>query len=168
MDTTSLVSLGIAILVILTVQTLVIAALAGHMFIRHADQRYAEEALKVRRKSDLQWRNISAPVAVTRMIPNTRTAQIHPRTHVPDVTTSIHRDPTPPLPQRNPAPVVPPRPQNPTPDHSFANDPVDSVRSSMYSQESQGYSADHGISMANGVHDTPVSLTNFYHPERPV
>jgi len=152
MDTSSLaslVALGIGILVILTVQMLVIASLTAHLFLRHHEQRSDEEKIRARRSRELQLRNISAPVAATRMIPHTGiTERLHGDIDTAANTESLHalyREPWVPflLRPRNITPPLPPRPQNPTPNHQQACEPGMSLNSSVYSQESShGYDAD--------------------------
>lgn len=150
MDTSrlaSLVALGIGILVILTVQMLVVAALAAHLFLRHHEQRPDEEKIRAERSRELQLRNISAPVPATRMMPHTGITQHQHRNTATD-TESLHalyREPGVPflLRPRNVTPPLPSRPQNPTPNHRQAREPGMSVNSSVYSQElSHGYDAD--------------------------
>jgi hypothetical protein len=144
----SLVALGIGIIVILTVQMLVVASLAAHLFLRHHEQRSDEEKIRTKRSRELQLRNTSAPVAATRIIPHTGITQHQHCNTTADteIQHALYCQPGVPflLRPRIVTPPLPPRPQNPTPEHRLARDPEMSVKSSVYSQEySHEYDAGH-------------------------
>jgi hypothetical protein len=161
MDTSSLVALGISILVILLVQTLVIISLAAHLFIRHSNTHLTSQS-NIEPETDLghpatlsdhlRNRNISAPLSAAQ-VGAVRSAPVHGSTG------TLCRDPM---------PSVPATRQNLTVDERFARAfGPNRAGSSTYSQPSRANDED---SMVTGkdcrkeqIGDIPASHKYYFH-----
>ncbi|KAL5116174.1 hypothetical protein ACEQ8H_005951 [Pleosporales sp. CAS-2024a] len=184
MDSSSAIAIGIAILVILTIQMLVLSALATHLFLRNSSRHAADEdKLHARRQLALHERNISRPFALTRLGPNLHETLHQPAAVAVDEANEIHGNLAPSRPSDSlyaSMASAPPRPRNPTPDSAAAaaaarrDSKGTSRASSVYSQAPWGQHAGQQMPLQvetrrmeeeSSARKKPLSGSNHYPPQ---